>query len=268
MQQRASYQETAPPADLRDVVACLWVRLIRAHGSAAASPVLPDGCADVMVRDTQSPIVAGPDAITRWVTIPDGTIIVGVRLKPGGVRAVFGCAATTIVNREVQLSDLVGDTALLRERLRRSARSADVGDTSPVAYRHAVLVDWVRDALARTTTLDADVRIACRLLTRDPSLDVGAVAQRFGWNTRTIRRHFHAACGYGPKHFQRIMRVQRALRESHNPAHLSLADIALVCGYADQSHMTRDFRDITGFTPGQQLRTTPPEFGVWLSEGW
>jgi transcriptional regulator GlxA family with amidase domain len=64
------------------------------------------------------------------------------------------------------------------------------------------------------------------------------------------------------------MRIQRAIRESHDPSRASLADVALAAGYADQAHMTRDFRAITGFTPAQHLATARPEFGLWIAEGW
>ena len=253
------YEETPPPADLRDVVACFWLRIVRGQAAGQASPIIPDGCGDLMVYDDHPPLVAGPDATTRWVTLGDGTVITGVRFRPGGVRAVFGCSALTILNRAVPLSDLTDGATRLHERL-LLARS--------VQQRYVLLGDWIRAALRRNTMLDRRVRAACRWLTADPRLDIGSVADRLGWNVRTIRRDFHAACGYGPKHFQRIMRIQRAIRESHDAARSSLAEIAVAAGFADQAHMTRDFRDITGFTPAQHLATTRPEFGLWIAEGW
>jgi AraC-like DNA-binding protein len=253
------YEETPPPADLRDVVACLWLRLVRGPDAGRPSPIIPDGCGDLMVYDHHPPIVAGPDATTRWVTISDGTVITGARFRPGGIRAVFGCPATTMLNRAVLLSDLTSGATRLHERLLLAGS---------VRQRQALLADWIRAALCRGPMLDRRVRAACRWLTIDPRVDIGAVAERFEWNVRTIRRDFHAACGYGPKHFQRIMRIQRAIRESHDPSRSSLADVAFAAGYADQAHMTRDFRDITGFTPARHLATTRPEFGIWIAEGW
>jgi AraC-like DNA-binding protein len=255
----ALYEETPPPADLREVVACLWLRVVRGADAGQASPIIPDGCGDLMVYDDSPPIVAGPDATTRWVTIGNGTVITGARFRPGGIRAIFGCSATTILNRTVLLSDLAGGATRLHERLllARSGRQ-----------RQGLLADWIRSALCGSAILDRRVRAACRWLTSDPRVDISTLADRFDWNIRTVRRDFHAACGYGPKHFQRIMRIQRAIRESHEPSRSSLVEVAFAAGYADQAHMTRDFRDITGFTPAQQLATTRPEFGLWIAEGW
>jgi AraC-like DNA-binding protein len=253
------YQETRPSEDLRDVVACRWVRVARFEGLPGPSSIIPDGCADIMVYDDAPPHVAGPDATTRWLTLPEGTVITGIRLRPGTVQAVCGCDAGLIVDGGAPLSDLAPGAAWLHQRL-LSATSLE--------HRHAVLEAWVRTALRRYATRDHAVAAACRRLTANPQAEVGDVARRFGWTARTIHRHFRAACGYGPKHFQRIMRIQRAIRIVHATAPARLTDVAHAAGYADHAHMARDFRDITGFSPRQYLLTSRPEWGVWLGEDW
>ena len=46
----------------------------------------------------------------------------------------------------------------------------------------------------------------------------------------------------------------------------TLAMLALDAGYADQAHMTRDFRDLTGFTPRELLARPGADVGRWLDE--
>ncbi len=51
-----------------------------------------------------------------------------------------------------------------------------------------------------------------------------------------------------PKAFARMLRFERAaglLAAGHSPA-----DVGADCGYADQSHLNRDFRGFAGCTPG------------------
>jgi AraC-like DNA-binding protein len=253
------YEETEPAADLRALVACNWVRVVRLAGAPALAPILPDGCADVMVYDDAPPRVAGPDATTRWVSIPEGTVIVGLRLRPGAVRSVFGCPADSILGGGARLSDLAPGARALHQRLLATAH---------LPARQALLEDWVRAAVARAATVDHAVVAACRMLTSDAHVAIGALAQRLGWNARTLHRQFRGACGYGPKHFQRVMRVQRAIRAVHAAGAPRLADVAQAAGYADQAHMTRDFRDITGFTPRSSFAMARPEFGAWIDEAW
>jgi transcriptional regulator GlxA family with amidase domain len=139
------------------------------------------------------------------------------------------------------------------------------------AKRIALLEGWVRDALARGRDDDRAVVAACRLITQQMGIEIGSVADKLDWSTRTIHRRFLSACGYSPKHFQRIMRVQRAL-QLVNRARLSpvrLGELAAAAGYADQAHMTRDFRNITGFTPaGYFASIANPGWGAWISEDW
>jgi len=62
------------------------------------------------------------------------------------------------------------------------------------------------------------------------------------------------------------MRIQLTLRFMHRLSKTSLAEAALESGFADQAHMTRTFRAITGFSPSSYLALTRPEFGAWIAD--
>ena len=61
--------------------------------------------------------------------------------------------------------------------------------------------------------------------------------------------------GLSPKRLARIARFQRALRVLEDPSIESRrgAITAADCGYADQAHFVRDFRDLAGCPPGAHL---------------
>jgi AraC-like DNA-binding protein len=70
---------------------------------------------------------------------------------------------------------------------------------------------------------------------------------------RQLRSEFHRELGIGPKTAARLMRFEHAVsrvgaavRSGRTP---SLAGVAADCGYADQSHLTRDFRQLVGLSP-------------------
>jgi AraC-like DNA-binding protein len=253
------YREFKPDADLSAYVACTWVRVVRHTAKLLVAPIIPDGCADIMVYDDQPPQVAGPDATTRWTSLADGAVITGIRLRPGAARAVFGCPASLIVNGRLLLGDLSTGATYLHEELLAA------GD---LQRRHHALSNWVRAALARANAHDTAVVDACSTLIHDPGAEIGPLARRLDWSPRTLHRQFVAACGYGPKHFQRIMRVQTAIRAMHSHPKTGFAAVAAKAGYADQAHMTRDFRSITGFTPASYVATSLPDVGAWISEEW
>ena len=58
-----------------------------------------------------------------------------------------------------------------------------------------------------------------------------------------------------PKLAARVIRFQRSRELLASPGRPGLADIALACGYYDQAHLTRDWRELAGCSPT-----------VWMAE--
>ena len=69
-----------------------------------------------------------------------------------------------------------------------------------------------------------------------------------GLSARQFERRFTAAVGVTPKLFCRIQRFQRVFQAMQDP-NASWVDAALACGYYDQAHLVRDFREFSGETP-------------------
>ncbi|BBN83765.1 hypothetical protein PA25_37500 [Pseudoalteromonas sp. A25] len=68
---------------------------------------------------------------------------------------------------------------------------------------------------------------------------------------RQLERQFKQWLGITPKHFQRIIRVQKTLNTLKKKPFLSLAQVATMNGFADQSHMTKELKQIALITPKQ-----------------
>jgi AraC-like DNA-binding protein len=74
------------------------------------------------------------------------------------------------------------------------------------------------------------------------------VAARVYLSERQLQRRFVERVGYGPKVFQRVARFQRAARRLRSDG-AGLAGAAAWAGYADQAHLTRESRRLSGLTP-------------------
>ncbi|TGT34837.1 helix-turn-helix domain-containing protein, partial [Mesorhizobium sp. M8A.F.Ca.ET.165.01.1.1] len=66
---------------------------------------------------------------------------------------------------------------------------------------------------------------------------------------RTLRRRFDDTFGYGPKTLDRILRFHRFRRLQRQQSDASTALLAIEAGYADQAHLIRESRRLTGVTP-------------------
>jgi AraC-like DNA-binding protein len=76
---------------------------------------------------------------------------------------------------------------------------------------------------------------------------VRAVAAAAGLSERQVYRRCLDAFGYGPKTLARVLRLNEALDQAR--AGLPLAQVAAVSGYADQAHLTREVKALTGVPP-------------------
>ena len=59
--------------------------------------------------------------------------------------------------------------------------------------------------------------------------------------------------GLGPKALQRVARLHRFLALAERPGARQLAVAAVEAGYADQSHLTREVRALSGLPPAALL---------------
>ena len=98
-----------------------------------------------------------------------------------------------------------------------------------------------------------EVAEAWRLLTSHRGAPVAAVAREVGWSRRHLSQRFTAEYGIGPKQLGRIVRFEQAVACLKAPLRPSLATVAAECGYADQAHMARDWRDLAGRAPSEWL---------------
>ncbi|MCV2885043.1 helix-turn-helix domain-containing protein [Aestuariibacter sp. AA17] len=87
-------------------------------------------------------------------------------------------------------------------------------------------------------------------------LDVQALSQVSNVSIRQIQRLFARYIGISPKWLIRKYRLHRAL-EHLDISSTDLTNLALNLGYADQSHFTRDFKQIIGHPPKKYTSLAP-----------
>lgn len=90
---------------------------------------------------------------------------------------------------------------------------------------------------------------------------VQALAAEIGCSRRYLHERFSEQVGMAPKTALRLTRFERVCREiQRRPSRW--AELAIVAGYSDQSHLNRDFRELAGTTPTEFLARQIPGGGV------
>ena len=213
-----------------------------AHGPVT---VLPDGCVDILWRDGRL-FVVGPDIVAAQPQLAPDSIVLGARFQPGAAQDWLGLPMDAIVGQAVPLEDVLG--AWVRDA---NLQLADVED--PVQQR-ALFARLLAQATPRRD--DGLRQHAAQVFA---SLSTGTVgvteaAAVLEISPRSLLRLCNARFGYGPKVLDRVLRLQRLLSLSRYRPALSLVDLALRAGYADQAHMGRDVRQLAATTPAALCR--------------
>jgi AraC-like DNA-binding protein len=91
---------------------------------------------------------------------------------------------------------------------------------------------------------------------------IGALATELGWSHRRLIARFREQIGLAPKTVARVFRFDRAVAALGSSASRGLAEIAFDCGYFDQAHLNRDFRELAGTTPTAFLGSRLDSGGV------
>jgi len=183
-------------------------------------------------------------------------------MSPLGARVLLGMPAAELASIDVEGPAVLGPLAdQTGERLRSAA---------DWPARFAVLDRMLTSRLAAGPAgspavpgaggVGAEVSHAWRrLLAAGGRCAVSGLAAEIGWSDRHLRGRFRDETGLTPKAAARVIRFDRARRLLQRRAADGgvvlppLADLAADCGYYDQAHLAREFRDLAGCPPSAWL---------------
>lgn len=218
-----------------------------------------------------SAFVAGPTDHASQVDQRGEIDCLDLKLTPLGAYQLFGLPISELTN---QVVDLVELTRIRPDRLDEDLlRLADRGKEP------APEVTWVWRRLTKA----------------HGNIPISALATEVGWSRRHLTNRFVTQVGLPPKTVARILRFEELLRrlpdarprmvrgfedqpvpkESSDriprfeeprrlPNACRVADVAAACGYYDQAHMNRDFREFAGTTPSEYLARFPSVQYPWV----
>jgi AraC-like DNA-binding protein len=202
------------------------------------------------VRRYSGAVVSGAFSGFFGIDTREHESILGVHFKPAGAFPFLGIPADELADKHVDLETLWGSSArILRERLCTATTPTD---------RFRILEDALCDRLRHRVRRHPIVPYALAQLER-PESSVADVAERSNLSHRRFIEVFRAEVGMTPKLFGRVRRFERAAAFVRHAPPTDWAELALSCGYYDQSHMIGDFVAFSGFTPLEFLRQASPE---------
>jgi transcriptional regulator GlxA family with amidase domain len=160
-----------------------------------------------------------------------------------------------LTNQTIRLDDVLGEAGrLLVDRLQ---------DAPDRARRFALLEAFLMARIEGAKAPPPEISWAWqRLATTGGTQSIGELAVGLRCSRRHLIALFREHIGLPPKPLARILRFGRAVRLLDRCNDLRWSEVALNCGYYDQSHMNRDFLEFAGTTPTEYLRLRLPDGGV------
>lgn len=245
-----TYTEYLPPIDLAPWVACFWqITGEIADGAPCPHRVLPDGCADVLFdlettrRSGGTPAdLVGPMSGAQVFELRGRVDLLGVRLRPGALRAFSGIPADLLLDTIVPISELP---------LSLRVNVAQLADIVNSRERISLLINAYRTRLAALKEPDPVVRQALTRWARAERSEFSPIcvlSRDLGLSERAFERRFVAQVGLTPVRYRRLARFRSVLR-LYAEGLRDWAALAAVTGFSDQSHLVRDCRAFAGVTP-------------------
>ncbi len=193
-----------------------------------------------------------------------------VRFTPVGAHLFLGLPMHLIANEAIELEQI--DAVLARAMMRR------VGLARSWTDRFAAMESLIAERIAEAEMPGSVDVVWRRLVATDGRVVLSSLDGELDCSHRTLIARFRRCVGFPPKTVARLLRFNRVVRSldcsSRTRANETVgkpyiesvhadgqhmdavrwADIAADCGYFDQAHLIKDFREFAGNTPDAFLR--------------
>jgi AraC-like DNA-binding protein len=183
-------------------------------------------------------VLAGVHSVPTIIDTAGCMQILGIHFRPGGAFPFLGVPACELHNETVPLDAIWGSEA---ELVREQILAAPDDET-----RFDILE---RTLLNRASRLQRHRAVSHGLFRLGNPVPVSDVVEETGLSQRRFIQLFDDEVGLTPKLYARVARFQRVLKLVHPTSDIDWTDVALACGYFDQSHLINDFRTFAGITP-------------------
>ena len=253
------FQSYVPRAPLCEFVEDFWQyqNYVSAH---ARERILPSGTfemvfnlqedelriygpsqSDVCRRFTGA-VISGPYAEAFMSDSAEEAAILGVHFKPGGASSILGIPARELCNAHIDLHAIWGRTAnTMREQL-----SALRDPMDRFRLVEQTLLERLSDPICRHGAVRRGLEI---LMRTHGCAKIRDIAKIVDLSRRRFIELFAAEVGVTPKLFGRLQRFQYAVAAARRSSRVDWAQLAIECGYSDQSHLIHEFVEFSGVSP-------------------
>lgn len=184
-------------------------------------------------------------------TIYSGNLnLIAIVFQPVAARAIFGIPMNYLRDKNIDI-ELLGDISLLD----LGKQLLEVEDNYQCAY---LIEQYLLKKLYSFTSERFNRMNAVIQSINDGQQDITQLSQLACLGYKQFKRVFADYTGLNPKEFLQIARFRKTLQSLHSGSQTSLSRLACDSGYCDKSHLIKEFRNFTGYTPREYLSLCDP----------
>ncbi|MDD3044469.1 MAG: helix-turn-helix domain-containing protein [Candidatus Delongbacteria bacterium] len=257
------YREYKPDLFWQSYIECFWEFHIAPEILNEANQIyLPDGSPQMIVVLDKNYERTFPDGRTEKISEPvlipqrnsavrinhePGTRLFGIRFKPYGIRCVVHKPMSEFSEMSVPLTEILGvkDTNELRVALEEKDLNKKHLTVQKILTKHF-------EALPVNTKI-IDI---IKYISVNHGTSISELTKRFSLSQSSLEKLFNAYIGISAKSYMKIIRLNKSVkyyknRSKHYP---NLTATGAEAEFYDQSHFIKDFKQMSGITPGQYFR--------------
>jgi AraC-like DNA-binding protein len=246
-QKNYQLERRLPSNELADYVEQYWSVKWDLRGKAShIQQNIPHPCVNMVFEKNNSRIVGLVSKLHHYEMLDHGHIF-AVKFHPGGFYPFFKKPLAQITDKTRPLSDIF---TLSSNTLVDSILTAKDLDNQIQIIEKALLqitrkpAPFLQRLIEIVKTIESEPKIT----------KTADICRRFFLSARTLQREFNHYLGVSPKWVIRKYRMHQAISmfEDNNT---SWQQLVSDLGYFDQAHFIRDFRSMTGVTPGKYFKS-------------
>ncbi|WP_018615151.1 helix-turn-helix domain-containing protein [Segetibacter koreensis] len=205
--------------------------------------------------------IIGLQTESKGIVISNGDVkLFAIQFKPTGFHRIFGIPMPLIINNIFEASDLVTKgIEVFNERL---SAAKDLFEMKKLADKFLLsqLTNYETNAYDNITSAAS---VICKT---KGNTNIKNLAYEANMSLKSFEMKFKEQVGISPKLFARIVRFNYALMVKMKNPFKTWIDISNDCGYYDQMHFIREFKEFAGNTPASFYKETPLPFEDFRKE--
>lgn len=251
------HQEIEAPEELRDTIQCFWHTSINFGEAPSTFEVLPDGYAEIVftfgsdcsisthegLQLLPSPFLMGLLGQPVILHAKNHLEVIGIRCFPWTVFDLLG-----LPSGQNSVHTFEHPIAQLQPSLHKFIQAGNITE----AFNY--VKQYFLDANMGIATNSMLYKAGVAMRKANGTIPVSQVAAAAHATIRTLERNFKHAAGYTVKDVAGLMRFEQVRNHLFSYPDANLASLAQELGYADQAHLSREFKRYTGTTPAAFAR--------------